>query len=375
MTLQITDDNFYAIVKKLVSTNTKEVSKGSNLQNLPARGDGLKVRKSFKPKKGWIFTASDLSQIEPRIQAHIMWTRYGDNSLRQIFLDKKDLYTTMAMLVFGLEEKYCVDKSYDPTGSFSPRKLMKQGVLAKSYGQTPKAFAQNMNVSLEVAEMFFKEFDNSFPSFVTMVRDIQNFMKKNGYVETLYGRKRRFPDYTRLAREAAKNDRVLSGYYQERAKLNRKRVKTGKDIERIKELNTLIEPLAEIRGQVGYMERASFNAVIQGTGADILKMNMNRIRKECEARGWELNASIHDEVKVSLPIEELTPEVCELVTKCMTETAILSLPLKSDTIIETCWMAEYDSSEWDYENRKPKEFKYDEESWWDEHIKYAEVVQ
>lgn len=363
----ITDINFYDIVKKLVSTDTKEVSKGSNLQNLPARGDGLKVRKAFKPKKGWIFAAADLSQIEPRIQAHIMFERYGDNSLRQIFLDKKDLYTTMAMLVFGLEEKYCVDKAYDPTGRFQPRKMMKQGVLAKSYGQTPQAFARNMGVSEDIAKMFFSKFDDSFPSFTKMVRDIQDGMKRDGYVETLYGRKRRFPDYHRVAREAAKNDRVLSNYYQERAKLNRKKIKTAKDIERIAELNKLIKPLADVRGLVGYYERAAFNAVIQGTGADILKMNMNRVRKECEARGWELNASIHDEVKISLPISELTPEVCELVTDCMINTAKLSLPLKSDTILETCWMAEYDSDDWDYEKQQPKEYKYGEETWWDKH--------
>lgn len=368
MGLVVTDSNYHDIVKKLISTDTKAVSKGSNLQNIPARGDGIRVRAAFKPPKGWVYAAADLSQIEPRIQAHIMYTRYADNSLRQIFLDRRDLYTTMAMLVFNLPEKYCLDKAYDPTGSFQPRKMMKQGVLAKSYGQTPKAFARNMNVSLDVAEMFFEKFDVSFPSFVTMVRDIQNFMKKNGYVETLYGRKRRFPEYKMVAREVAKNERKLSELYLERSKINKKLVKTSKDLARLNEINKMIEPLAEKKGLLGYWERAAFNAVIQGTGADILKMNLIRLKEVCEERGWELNASIHDEVKISLPVSELTREVTDLVTECMTQTATLSLPLKSDTVIETAWMYEYSPDEWDFENHRPFKFKYGEEAYWLEHI-------
>jgi len=366
--LNVTDKNYHDIVKKLISTNTKEISKGSNLQNLPSRGDGTRVRNAFKPKKGWVFGAADLSQIEPRIMGHIMFTQYGDNSLRQIFIDGKDLYTTMAMLVFGLEEKYCVDKAYDPTGRFKPRAMMKTGVLAKSYDQQMKSFARNMGVSEEVAIMFYQKFDDAFPSFITMVRDIRDFMKKNGYVETLFGRKRRFPDYNVVAARVKRNERRLTMLYQDRAKLNRKIAKTAKDLEDIKALNEAIEPLAEERGLVGYWERAAFNAVIQGTGADILKMNMNRLRQECQSRGWELNASIHDEVKASLPVKELSLEVCELITDCMINTVELSLPLKSDTVIETQWMSEYDPSEWDFENCRPYEFKYGEEAYWLEHI-------
>jgi DNA polymerase I len=381
MRLVVNDSNYHQIVKKLISTDTKAVTKGSNLQNLPSKGDGTKVRNCFRPRKGWVFAAADLSQIEPRIQAHIMYVRYGDNSLRQIFLDGRDLYTTMSMLVFGLPEAYCVDKAwYDPktkTGgyggdapptAFYPRKMMKAGVLAKSYGQTPKAFARNMGVSMDVAEMFFEKFDTSFPSFVTMVRDIQNFMKQNGYVETLYGRKRRFPEYKIVAREVLKNEAKLSQLYQERSKIQKKLVKTARDLEKLKEIEAMIQPLAEKKGLVGYWERAAFNAVIQGTGADILKMNMIRLAEVCDERGWELNASIHDEVKISLPVRELTPEVPALVTEIMTQTAKLSLPLKSDTVIETMWLAEYAPDEWDYENYRPKKFKYGEESWWLEHI-------
>lgn len=168
----ITDENYHDIVRKLINSSEK-VPKGVNMQNLPAKGSGVRVRNCFIPREGFTFVGADLGSIEPRIQSHIMYIRYGDNSFRQIFLDKKDLYTTMAIMTFGLEEKYCVDKAYDPTGTFQPRDLMKTGVLAKSYGQTPQAFSKKMGVSMEIATYFFESFDKSFPSFTTMVSDIR----------------------------------------------------------------------------------------------------------------------------------------------------------------------------------------------------------
>lgn len=192
--LTITDANCHAIVRKLIADDRK-VPKGTNLQNMPSKKGGKRVRNQFVPAPGMTFVGADLGQIEPRIQGHIMYTEYGDNSLRQIFVDKVDLYTTMAMRTFGLDEKYCVDKALDPTGTFEPRGLMKTGVLAKSYDQKAEAFSRKMGVSMEVAEHFFVSFDAAFPSFTQMVADIRDFMRINGYVETLYGRKRRFPDY------------------------------------------------------------------------------------------------------------------------------------------------------------------------------------
>jgi DNA polymerase I len=351
----VNDANYYAIVKKLVSTNTKEKQKGANMQNIPSKGDGVLVRKTFKPRDGWIFLAADLSQIEPRIQAHIMYTRYGDNSMRQIFVDGTDLYTTMAMKVFGLEEKFCVDKAYDPTGKFQPRKMMKQGVLAVSYDQQPPQFAKTMKVSEDIAYMFFDLFNKTFPSFKQMVKDIRDGMKRDGYVETLFGRKRRFPEYNITAAEVKKNERKLMDLYIERSRIRKKNFKNAADLQRLIELEELIKPLAEKRGLVAYWERAAFNAVIQGTGADILKANMVRMTEICKEKGWELNASIHDEIKISIPKSELTPEACQLLTDVMTKSVELSLPLKSDTVIEPVWMEEYDPSEWDFEKQQPKE--------------------
>ncbi|MFD3198888.1 DNA polymerase [Bacillus sp. LR_5] len=344
--MAITDENYLDVVKALVASD-EYTKRGVNLQNIPARSkSGKRVRNAFVPREGWVFIGSDLGQIEPRIQAHIMYEKYGDGSMRQIFIDGVDLYTTMAQKVFGLAEEYCTDKAYDPTGTFQPRGMMKTGVLAKSYGQTPQAFARKMNVSTEVAEMFFNNFDEQFPSFTQMVTDIREGMKRDGYVETLYGRKRRFPDYKEVAAAANKNEQRLIRLYTERKQLRNKKSLSQRDQDRMTKLQSEIDALADKRGLVGYWERAAFNAVIQGTGADILKMNGNRMARICMERGWEFNASIHDEIKISVPEDELTPETVALVKDVMANTVRLSVPLVTDTVIEPAWMLEMKPEEY-----------------------------
>lgn len=344
-TENVNDNNFIEVVQKLIA-DERRVNRGVNLQNIPARSDnGRRVRRAFIPRDGWIFVGSDLGQIEPRIMAHIMYTKYDDNSLRQIFVEGLDLYTTMAMRIFKYDEKYCVDDAYDPTGKFKPRDVIKTGILAKSYGQSVQIFARNVGIPLEEAENFFTEFDEQFPSFTQMASDILEGLKRKGFVETLYGRKRRFPEYKKTAQEVTRNERKLMGYYIERKRL-RGQKKTPKVKARLKRLEELIKPLADKRNLVRYWERAAFNAVIQGTGADILKRIGNRFARICMERGWEFNASIHDEAKISLPIGELDEEVIELVHDVMTKTTELSVPLVTDTVIEERWGEEVKPEEY-----------------------------
>jgi DNA polymerase-1 len=350
--LTVTDANYHAIVRKLVGDNAK-VPKGTNLQNMPSKGGGVLVRNQFVPRAGYTFVGADLGQIEPRVMAAIMYDRYGDNSMRQIFVDGTDLYTTMAMMTFDIAYEFCVDKAYDPTGTFKPRSLMKTGVLAVSYDQSPKSFAKKMNVTDEVAAMFFENFDRTFPSFKTMVADIRGFMARHGYVETLYGRKRRFPDYKTVAAQASRNEQRLIRLYTERKQLRGKQTPTERDAQRLTTLQDEIDVLAEKRGLIGYWERAAFNACVQGTGADILKMNGNRMARICRERGYEFNASIHDEIKISVPNDQLAMDTINIVDDVMTRTATLSVPLVTDIVIEPRWMMEFKPEEWDFGAGRP----------------------
>lgn len=352
MSLMITDTNYHAIVRKLIADNRK-VRRGQNLQNMPSKGAGNRVRNQFRPREGYTFVGADLGQIEPRIQAHIMYTKYNDNSMRQIFIDDSGYYETMAMMTFNLPREYCVDKAYDPTGKFKPRSMMKTGVLAVSYDQSPASFAKKMQVTPDVAEMFFESFNRSFPGFKPMVTDIRDFMRKYGYVETLFGRKRRFPDYKRVAAAASKNEQRLIRLYTERKQLRNKTKPTEAEKRRLTVLQDEIDKISEDRGNVGYWERAAFNAVIQGTGADVLKRIGIRIAQICRERGWEFNASIHDEVIVSIPDDQMTPETITLINDVMTKTSELSVPLTTDIAIQKRWMMEFSPDEWDYVNNRP----------------------
>ncbi|MDT2172930.1 hypothetical protein P7H02_18440, partial [Paenibacillus larvae] len=75
---------------------------------------------------------------------------------------------------------------------------------------------------------------------------------------------------------------------------------------------------------------------------------------------WEMNASIHDEIKNSIPNEQLTEGTIDLINEIMTQTVELSVPLITDTVIEPRWMQTYKPEEWDFGNCRPIIEKYDE---------------
>ena len=315
----------------------KNHKKGTNLQNIPARTElGKSVRKCIIPDEGCLFISSDLSQIEPRVIAHILYVWFGDSSMRDLYLANLDLYTTMAMKVFGLPKEQCVDKAkiYNEDGSYwEPRKLMKTGVLAGLYGQSVRGFALKMGVTEEVSQQFFDGLYSQFPGIKPFRERILASLRKNGYVETLFGRKRRFPEYQKL--------------YGELVVLQRRPWKAMSDTEKAR--------LKELRKLTGKMEREAINAVVQGSAADTLKLNIVRMAALCAERGWKYMLSIHDELMMQLPKQDVTRENLQAINDVMTKTVEFSLPLKADLVIQPRWMEEYGLDEWDFEKCCPKE--------------------
>lgn len=253
--------------------------------------------------------------------------------MRDLYIRGVDLYTTMATQVFGLAEEYCVDGAYDPTHSFKPRSVMKTGVLAFLYGQSEKSFVNKMGVSLEVAQQFFAGMRASFPGLEPFRNKVLADLRRNGYVETLFGRKRRFPNYIRQ--------------YERLIQLNRKPWGTLSDAER--------EERNELWKRCSAAEREAVNCIIQGTSADILKQILIRFDEIAQERDWNVVLSVHDEIFLQVPKEQVTPETIELVNKVMTETVPCSIPLKCDTVINRFWMDEQKPSEWDFDKCCPKE--------------------
>lgn len=368
--INVNDQNYHALVRKLVTDNrTKRM--GTNLQNIPARGNGEKVRRCFVPPEGWVFIGADLSSIEPRIMAHILWERYGDNSMRGPYMEDGDPYVDVGMMVFDIPREWSLDKSwYDPvtktggTGdtkdqapetAFQPRKLAKQGLLAVAYGQTAKAFAKTLGVDESVAEHFLKTFNEMYPNFKNrLVKDIVDEMKERGFSQTIFGRKRRFPKYKYYQQMMHLAEDQLRELYIKRKQLLNVENPTEQQQARFQQIQDKIKELRKPFALAAANEREAFNSVIQGSGADILKMNGARMYQICRERGWGMHASIHDELIISVPKKDLTPETIDLVNDVMTKTVKLSVPLKSDTVIMERWMDEVDPADWDFEKQKPK---------------------
>lgn len=306
----------------------------NKLQNIPSKGFGQEVRKCFIPDDGWIFLSADLSQIEPRVIAAILANQYNDKSMLQFYLDGKDLYTEMAMFAFGFSRENCVDKAYSPDGTFQPRKLMKQGVLSYLYGSSAKSFARTMKVSEEISAEFFEKMIIAFPGLEAFRKDVIHKLLHRGniaYSETLFGRKRRFPDYR-------KN-------YVELQQLNK-----------MKPWNMTAEQKArrsKLWGLCASVERAALNMIVQGSAADILKQNMVKMYRYVKENGYKLQASIHDELITSVRLSDLTPELIEELRKIMCDTVDIGVPLKTDIAIMPCWSEEYSPSEWDFKEHQP----------------------
>lgn len=353
-TKNITDQNFLTLMRTLVDA-PKNTPKGTNLQNIPARTDeGTRVRMAFVPPENHTFTGSDLSSIEPRIQAHRMSTEFNDDIFAQMYREGKDPYVEFAAILFDIPAEVCTEAYYKkvkntPNAVPAYRKAMKQMFLAIGYGQAFDMFYKGVipyDISKEQAEYAYKKFDEVLPGFKGMVNATYDHLRKYGWTATIFHQKRRFPGYIE------KYDRLCQ--------LMRKCRISGKDDPELgKKTNRLKweerSEFWDLMRFTGGCERAAFNHTIQGSGANVLQMCMIRMYYEgVIERGWEFALTLHDELKCAVPNDKLTEEVPALVDDIMTNTYSLVLPLACDTVIEPRWMEEYSPEEWDFNEQKPK---------------------
>lgn len=352
---EITDENYLDQMRVLVDAD-KKTEKGRNIQNIPSRTEkGQRVRMAFKPPVGHTFIGSDLSSIEPRIQAHRMATEFGDEIFAEMYRKGLDPYVEFSAILFEVSRDICTEKYYKTvkgTADEVPayRKAMKQMFLAIGYGQAFDMFYKGVipfGISEEQALVAYKKFDEILPGFKGMVEATFAHLRKHGWTATIFKQKRRFPGYVEK--------------YKRLCQLMRKcEIVDKNDPELGKKTNKLPwkdrSEFWDLMRFTGGCERAAFNHTIQGSGANILQLCMIRVYYECVIeRNWEFSLTLHDELKAAIPNEQLTPEAPKLFDDIMTNTFHLVLPLECDTVIETEWMAEYSPSDWDFENCKPKE--------------------
>lgn len=257
-------------------------SNNPNLQNQPKF-----ARKLFVAPKGKVLLAGDFSQQEPRLLAHFS----QDPILIEAYKQGKDLYQSAASALFNKPESECGDGSKE-------RKMMKFGILSVMYGTGSKTLAGQLGITQAEAEMFIENFYKTYPAVKKWLDGNVDFLRKHGYVEMLYGRKRR-----------------LAGYNS-------------------------TDKWEKLRA-----ERQASNAIIQGSAAIQTKLTMLALDELCKRKGWEMAFSIHDEVAVYAP-EDVSIEDVKEFNEVMVSTVTLSVPNKSDIEISRRWGEGFSIKEW-----------------------------
>ncbi|MEL7599961.1 MAG: DNA polymerase I [Proteiniphilum sp.] len=262
-----------AATGRLSSTNP-------NLQNIPIRDErGKEMRKVFIPDEECLFVSSDYSQIELRIMAHLS----GDRNMVEAFNKGQDIHAATAAKIF----KVSLD---EVTGDM--RRKAKTANFGIIYGITPFGLSERLTISRSEAKDLIDEYFVTFP-------DVKNYMdesiaraRSQGYVETIFGRKRYLPD--------------------------------------INSRNATVR---------GYAERNAINAPIQGSAADIIKVAMVRIFERLEKKKMrsKMILQVHDELNFNTVPDEL-PLLRQLVTEEMEHACELQVPLKTDLGVGENWL-------------------------------------
>lgn len=276
----IADDGRIHSTFNQTETRTGRISSTEpNLQNIPVRTElGREMRKFFCAREGWVLVDADYSQIELRVLAHIA----GDKNMIDAFNNNSDIHTITASQVFDMPVDMVT------SAMRSRAKAVNFGIV---YGIGAFSLAKDIGVTNKEASNYIKSYLAHYSGVDEYMKNTVEKAKKDGYVETMFGRRRYLPELT-------------SGKHMMRA----------------------------------FGERVARNMPIQGTAADIIKIAMikvdERIQKEnLRAR---LILQVHDELIVEAPEEE-KEIVAKLLQEEMENAVKLDVPLTADAAIGKTW--------------------------------------
>ncbi|MEG1639683.1 MAG: DNA polymerase I [Ruthenibacterium sp.] len=261
-------------------TRTGRISSGEpNLQNIPVRTElGSRLRKYFIAAPNETLLDADYSQIELRILSHIA----DDKAMQEAFLTGQDIHRSTAAKIYGVSPEQVTPAMR------SSAKAVNFGIV---YGIGAFSLAKDINVSVKEADAFIKTYLGNFPNVKKYMDSTIEQGRENGYVSTLYGRRRALPE-------------LASGNFNLRS--------------------------------LG--ERMAMNTPIQGTAADIIKLAMVRVYRRLQAENLEarLILQVHDELIVECPISE-TEKAAKILGEEMQNAASLRVPLSAEVNRGETW--------------------------------------
>ena len=255
-------------------------SDNPNLQNIPIRTElGSQLRAYFIAKPGCVLVDADYSQIELRILAHVT----GDEHMQQAFRSGQDIHRSTAARIYGI-----------PQGEVTPRvrsgaKAINFGIM---YGKGAYSLSKDIGVTVKEADAFLKNYLAAFPSVSSYMDKTIADARANGYVSTLFGRRRALPE-------------LNSNSHNIRA--------SG--------------------------ERMARNTPIQGTAADVIKLAMVRVWKRLRDEKMEsrLILTVHDELIVEAPEAE-AEKAAQILREEMEGCVHYAVPLSTDVHTGKNWL-------------------------------------
>ena len=273
------DGRIHTNFQMTVTATGRLSSTEPNLQNIPVRRElGGEIRKMFVAGPGQVLVDADYSQIELRLLAHIS----GDETMLEAFRRGEDIHTVTASQVFGVAPE-------DVTPVMRSRaKAVNFGIV---YGISAFSLAQDIGVYQNEAKAYMDAYLEKYHGVRQYMHDIVEQAKAQGYVETLWHRRRALPE-------------LKAGNFSVRS----------------------------------FGERVALNMPIQGTAADIIKLAMVRVHRRLREEGLQsrLLLQVHDELIVECPEPE-AERVRALVAREMEQVASLSVPLVAEAHIGRTW--------------------------------------
>ncbi len=251
-------------------------SSNPNLQNIPIREEiGRNIRKAFIPGEGKLLGSFDYSQIELRVLAHIS----GDEVLIQRFLEGEDIHTSIASEIFRVRPEEVTPEM---------RRVGKTVNFGIVYGISAYGLSEQLKISVSEASEIISRYFSTFKGVYEYILNTLEFVSSNGYVETIFGRKRYIPEL-----------------------LNKKHFGNKLNLQK--------------------PERIAINTPIQGSASDIVKIAMIRLfeRLRKENSRTKLLIQVHDEIVVETPLEDIENDG-KMIKDTMENSVSLKVPLVVD---------------------------------------------
>ena len=240
-----------------------------NLQNIPTRIElGKRLRKVFKPENGKIYLDADYSQIELRVLAHIS----KDEHMIQAFNNNEDIHKQAASKVFNIPIEEVTKEQR------SDAKAVNFGIV---YGISDFGLGEQLGISRKKAKQYIEQYLDKYSGIKKFMTDITEQAKEDGYVETLFNRRRYIPE--------------------------------------LKSNNYMVRQFGS---------RAAMNTPIQGTAADIMKIAMINVYKKLKEKNLKskIVLQVHDEMMIEA-LEEEKEEVKNILKESMENAIKLDVPL------------------------------------------------